>query len=255
MANEYGLFWNSNNGDRVYDADDFAEWLRKFFTSGVFEGECQVTAAGGMNVSVAKGYVNIEGKVKFFDTPTTLTLANAGSSYSRIDTIVAECNYTDRKISLKAVTGSYSTSPEAQNPVRDNAAYQIVLAKVAVNAGASEIVQENITDTRTDPDICGYVAATVEKIDFSQFSAQFDDFLQRFKDIKMSDFSGWQDGEKEKFDEWFENIKSQLSEDAAGNLQNQVDELDKKVSILNGSYAEEAWAGNCFCGYAALIPD
>ena len=39
MANAYGLFWNSVSSDRVYDADSFAEWLNKFFTTGVFNGE------------------------------------------------------------------------------------------------------------------------------------------------------------------------------------------------------------------------
>jgi len=38
MANSYGLFFNSENGDRVYDADSFSEWLKPFFKNGVFLG-------------------------------------------------------------------------------------------------------------------------------------------------------------------------------------------------------------------------
>ena len=209
MANKHGLFWNSQNGDRVYDANDFSEWLKKFYTTGVFNGDLEVTAAGGMTVSVSSGYVNIEGKVKFFSTPTTLTLATASGTYGRIDTVVAECNYTDREIKLKVVTGTYSTSPTATAPVRTAAAYQLVLAQIDVAAGATEITQKNITDKRMDSNVCGLVTGTVSQIDFSTVKAQFDS--------------------------WFDDVKGTLDTDAAGNLKNQIDAANEKIDTLNNS--------------------
>ena len=53
MAFEYGFFWDSNNGDRKYNAASFEHWLKKFFTSGVFTGDLQVTANGNMSVNVS----------------------------------------------------------------------------------------------------------------------------------------------------------------------------------------------------------
>ena len=205
MANEHGLFWNSQNGDRVYDANDFSEWLKKFYTTGVFNGDLEVTAAGGMTVSVSSGYVNIEGKVKFFSTPTTLTIATANGTYDRIDTVVAECNYSDREITVKVVTGvyTYSPSPKATAPVRTAAAYQLVLAEIDVPAGATEITQKNITDKRMDSNVCGLVTGTVSQIDFSTVKAQFDS--------------------------WFEDVKGTLDSDAAGNLKNQIDAANEKI--------------------------
>lgn len=203
MANEHGLFWNSQNGDRVYDANDFSEWLKKFYTTGVFNGDLAVTASGGMTVSVSSGYVNIEGKVKFFSTPTALTLATASGTYGRIDTVVAECNYTDREIKLKVVTGTYSTSPKATAPVRTAAAYQLVLAQIDVPAGATEITQKNIADKRMDSNVCGLVTGTVSQIDFSTVKAQFDS--------------------------WFDDVKGTLDSDAAGNLKNQIDAANEKI--------------------------
>lgn len=203
MANKHGLFWNSQNGDRVYDANDFSEWLKKFYTTGVFNGDLAVTASGGMTVSVSSGYVNIEGKVKFFSTPTTLTIATADGTYERIDTVVAECNYSDREITVKVVTGAYSASPKATAPVRTAAAYQLVLAEIDVPAGATEITQKNITDMRTDSSVCGLVTGTVSQIDFSTVKAQFDS--------------------------WFEDVKGTLDSDAAGNLKNQIDAANEKI--------------------------
>ena len=211
MANEHGLFWNSQNGDRVYDANDFSEWLKKFYTTGVFNGDLAVTASGGMTVSVSSGYVNIEGKVKLFSTPTTLTIATAGGTYERIDTVVAECNYSDREITVKVVTGAYSASPKATAPVRTAAAYQLVLAEIDVPAGATEITQKNITDMRTDSSVCGLVTGTVSQIDFSTVKAQFDS--------------------------WFEDVKGTLDSDAAGNLKNQIDAANEKIDTNTNNIA------------------
>ena len=210
MANEHGLFWNSQNGDRVYDANDFSEWLKKFYTTGVFNGDLAVTASGGMTVSVSSGYVNIEGKVKFFSTPTTLTIATAGGTYERIDTVVAECNYSDREITVKVVTGAYSASPKATAPIRTAAAYQLVLAEIDVPAGATEITQKNITDMRTDSSVCGLVTGTVSQIDFSTVKAQFDS--------------------------WFDDVKGTLDTDAAGNLKNQIDDINDKLYPVGSIY-------------------
>ncbi len=208
MANEYGLFWNSESGDRTYDADNFAEWLNHFFTTGVFEGELQVVANNNMTVSVKTGYCNIEGKVKFFDFITNITLDVANSVYPRIDTIVIEKNTTNRNITLKKVTGQISSSsPVATAPVRNETQYQIVLAQIYVGAGVSEITQANITDTRTDSSICGYVSGTVKEIDYSQISAQWVSYMNEFKTNNLAEFN-----------EWFETIQGILGKDEAAKL-------------------------------------
>ena len=109
-TNDYGFFFNSINGDRVYDADSFSTWLRKFFTSGVFEGELAVTAAEGMAVEVGSGYANVDGKVRFFNSPQMIAISPANSTYPRIDTIAVERNDVNREITLKYITGQYACS-------------------------------------------------------------------------------------------------------------------------------------------------
>ena len=220
MADKYGLFWNSVNNDRLYDANSFEEWLSHFFTTGVFADELQVTASSGMDVKVAPGYANLKGKVRFFESVSTLKLETAGATYPRIDTVVIERNDTDRMISVKAVKGAYNgDNPVATAPVRSAAVYQIVLAQVYVPAGATSIVQENITDTRSNTDLCGIVTGTVKEMDYSQFAAQFNAYYDEFKASNKSDF-----------DAWFSAMKNQLTTDAAGNLQTEIDTLKKTVA-------------------------
>ena len=219
MADQHGLFWNSINDDRTYDADSFSEWLDHFFTTGVFKDEMQVTAAGGMKISVAKGYANIKGKVRFFDQPDVLTLQPAGSAYPRIDTVVVERNDTDRTIILKVVTGTYaSTDPVPVEPVRSAAVYQIVLAQIYVAAGTTEITQANITDTRGNKDLCGIVAGTVEELDFGQFTAQFDAYFRTFKTVTLAEL-----------EEWLKTVEQKISSTDAGKLQIEIDKLSAKL--------------------------
>jgi hypothetical protein len=200
----------------VYDADSFSNWLKKFFTTGVFEGDCQVTALGDMVVNLAPGYANIMGKVKELENQT-FTLEPADGSYPRIDTIVIERNDTDRDITAKLVTGQLSGNTPAPTPrVWENGVYQLIVAEVYVAAGATEVTQANITDKRSDPDVCGIVAGTVTEMDFSQFTAQFESYFEQFKASNLEEFS-----------EWFEMIKGQLSEDAAGHLQNEIDDINE----------------------------
>ena len=223
MANQYGLFWNSVSSDRLYDADSFSEWLKKFFTTGVFNGDLQVLAASGMDVTVQTGYANVEGKVRFFDTATALTLAPASGTYPRIDTIVVERNDTDREITIKYIQGTYSGStPVPTAPVRAAGVYQIVLAQIYVAVGATEITQASITDTRADNNLCGWVVGTVDRVDVEQMTAQ-----------AQADFNAW-----------YQRMKDQLSEDAAGHLQNEIDEV--RGTEIQITLAASSWSSDLY---------
>lgn len=219
MADKFGLFWNSENGDRLYDADSFAEWLSHFFTTGVFKDELFVQATEGMKVSVSSGYANVNGKVRFFGPSTNLNIEVSNGLYPRIDTIVVERNDTNREITLKVVKGNYSgNNPEATAPVRTNVIHQLVIAKVYIGAGATAIYQKDITDTRMDSNLCGYVTATVENLNYDQMMAQWEDYYSKFKTSEMADFQTW-----------FDNMKNILNESTAGNL---LEKINKNASDI-----------------------
>ena len=240
---DYPLFYNAIDDDRVYDADSFSDWLKKFFTTGVFKDELRVTASGGMGISVASGYCNINGKVMMFDT-TPLTVGTADSQYYRIDSVIAERNDTQRNFILKIVQGNTGAESAVTGvtPVRSGGIYQLVLARIKVKPGATTITQADITDTRADASLCGIVAGTVEAMDFTQFSAQFDAYLQAFKS-----------GKQEDFETWFAGLQDILDEDTAGHLQNEIDgcvkqdEPEYTLDTTSGASADDAAL------YAAIV--
>ena len=233
MSLDHAFFYKSVNGDRVYDDASFEHWLKKFFTSGVFLNDLQVTANEDMTVTVGAGYVNAEGKVKIFESASSLIIETAGATYPRIDSIVLERNDTERDILLKVVKGGYSSEPVAHTPVRQDGVYQLVIAQILVNAGAVKVTQANITDTRNNTELCGIVAGAVDQIDFSQVQAQFDSYFAQYKTQIAADYTaynedmeGYLNQMSEDFSAWFEGIRNQLDEDSAGHLQNQIGSLE-----------------------------
>lgn len=206
-ADVYGLFWDSVSGDRTYNADSFETWLKKFFTSGVFVNELEVTAGTGMSINVSGGYANVDGKVKMF-SDTSFTLSPASGVYPRIDSVIIRRDNVDRTVSMIVLQGEYSgQSPQAPAITRNDSYYDLKLADIMISSGATAITQENITDKRADTTVCGYVTGTVEEIDFEQITAQWNSY----------------------FAQWFENIKDQLDSDAAGHLQNEIDDIDTRI--------------------------
>lgn len=218
----YGLFWNSEHGDRTYDASSFEYWLKKFFTSGVFNGDLQVVATSSMIVRVDPGYANVDGKVKFLNSALNIVLDAANSTRPRIDTIVVTRDNVNREIRFEKVTGQYSTGePQPTAPIRNAEIHQLVLAQIYVAAGVTSIIQANISDTRSNPDLCGWITGTVNEMDFSQFAAQFASYYEDFVDTNQADFESW-----------FNQMKDQLSTDAAGHLQAQINGINENIDTV-----------------------
>ena len=214
LAKEFGYFFNSSSGDRTYNASSFEEWLKPFFKTGVFAGGLQVTAQStpDMSVNVAAGYANLNGKSARWPNVSTVTIPTASGFYNRIDTVVLRRNDTNRTISIDVVEGVASANPVPTAPVRSNDIYELVLAQIYVDVGVTSITNANITDKRMDSAVCGYVASNITEINFDQVKTQFEAWLAQYESEQLG-----------AFETWFQAMKDQLSEDAAGNLQNQID--------------------------------
>ena len=222
-AQEYGYFFNSNNSDRKYNAESFETWLKPFFVSGVFTGGLQVSAQStpDMSVQVSAGYANLDGKLGYWNESNTLTLETASGVYSRYDTIVLRRDNTNRRVSIEVVTGTASSNPQPTAPTRTADIFELVLAEILVVAGATEITASKIEDKRPDDTVCGYVVAAVQTPDFSELYAQFTAQAEEFMGEQAAEFLAW-----------FDEMKDQLSEDAAGHLQNEIDDINNTIGVV-----------------------
>ena len=219
MAEKYSFF-NSVNSDRLYTAEDFAEYFASFIGTGVYPSPAtnlQVTAGSGMNVVVSTGKAWLNGYFYQNTASLALSLTNASGTLKRIDSIVIQCDFTNRLMKASVKAGTPSSSPVAPTLVRTADLYEIQLATVYIAAGAVSIAQSNITDTRQNNSVCGLVAGVVEQIDTTNLFAQYDSA----------------------FTTWFNSIKGQLSGDVAANLQNQITEQDTAITNLQTKDTEQ----------------
>lgn len=242
-------FFNSIDGDRVYNARHWADYFIPFFKTGVFNGDNQIVAGSGMSVIENKGYAWIDGYMYHLTDELTLDIETASGNMNRIDNIVLRLDLTKRWIKCFVVTGGYyqgnAIPPEPENSAT---VHEIVLARIRVDAGTTAITQDLITDTRMDQQLCGWVSETVDHIKFEQITAQFDAFFAKYQSNILQEYTLYTGKIAEfeqqaleqyssinaDFEEWLETIKGKLSEADAARLQIEIDELKSKAEEAEG---------------------
>lgn len=153
--------------DRVYTADQHAQYFASFIGNGVFKynpilGVVESTTPG-LSVTLTPGQAWINGYWYKNDEDLELPIALPDESQPRIDAIAIRWNSITRDIKAVVIQGEPNSTPIAPTPVRDMVNYDLVLAHIRVNASALRIEDANITDTRLDFDICGFVYTLIDR--------------------------------------------------------------------------------------------
>ena len=169
MAKKFGFF-NSINGDRKYLASDISQAFDIGVTTGIKaeENNLKVVAYEGMQVQIQPGSAMIFGHFFMNDEPEIITIDTADAELNRIDRIVLRYDAYTREVNTAVIKGSLALSPTPPAILRTNEQYDLVLADLYVPTAATEIGENNITDTRDDPDLCGYIGVkgAVSQLDF-----------------------------------------------------------------------------------------
>ena len=162
MSLTYGFF-NSLNGDRVYDAEEFASFLDGIVYDGVYAAvgnKFYVQATSGMNVTVDTGRAWFDHTWTLNTTKLALTLQDSDTIYDRIDAVVLEINKTTRMNSIKVIAGTPSEHPAKPALIKTTLVKQYPLAYITVPVRSSNITQSNIqymVDTSETP-LCSALA-------------------------------------------------------------------------------------------------
>lgn len=209
--------------DRVYLASQFAAYFASFIGNGVYASKSdklQVVEQDlqGMAVSVLSGQGWINGY--WYENTESISLAIdiADGVLSRIDSIVLRLGFFERNMWLAVKKGTPATNPLAPDLTRNSDYYELQLATINIPAGSTKITQAQITDTRMNQDVCGWVTGVVDQLDTTTLFNQFDAWYSEHTAL-------WQ----ERFNEWFETIQDQLSGDVAAKLQSQITVLGEKT--------------------------
>lgn len=102
------------------------------------------TDIASMSLKVKQGTAKIKGVSVVSDSQETVSIATNTSSYARYDLVILEINSTTFVSSLKVLQGSPASVPS----IPDTSSNQLALAKIYVAAGATSILDSNISDIR-----------------------------------------------------------------------------------------------------------
>ena len=272
MSVTYG-FYNSIKGDRKYNALEMSSIFDGIIVDGVYMSigdALNVKSSGGMGITVGIGRAWFNHTWTLNDSLLPLTLANSDVLLNRIDAIVLEVkkNTEVRKNTIKILKGTPSSKPVKPTMTEGELLNQHPLAYISIPAGATSISQSNI-ENAVGTSACPYVTGVLKGMDIdklvAQWGAQWAEWLSSNTDAwkafmsdntnewksfmakNKNEWSALINGNTSEFETWFEHMKDQLSEDAAGNLQLQVDNLNNAALggdfVLKGSPVSVEYMG------------
>ena len=233
--------------DRAITSAPLRKLIAKLLTDGVLPNpstNLQVEAGSGMNVIVNPGFAICAGGLKLEENQRTLAIQAADSNYDRIDTVVLRWNDNDseRICDLYIVEGTPAASPVRPALTRTESIWELGLADLFINKNSSAISNQRITDTRYETARCGVISA------ISEF-----DTTTLYQQVQ-ADLAGFKASEQADFITWFNDIKGQLSEDAAGNLQKQIGTLEAlKTEVKNNLVNALNWVVDKTSGVIAKL--
>lgn len=164
----------------TYDADDASGYLATR-QSGVYSAEedFAVSISGELSLTVSAGQAwvrpaRFKGRSIIMEQPTTVALTAADPVRSRIDRVVLRYDAAAKKTRLQVLEGvPDSAGPAAPAISRTELIYDLCLAEIKRPAGSTSVTAADVTDTRTDEDICGVMRDGVTGIPTAQLIAQW----------------------------------------------------------------------------------
>lgn len=211
-------FYDSLNGDRKYNAFQMSSIFDGIIKDGVYAGVgtgFAVTVQSGMEVAIDSGRAWFNHTWTYNNSKYTLTLEAADTLRDRIDAVVLEVNSKNsvRANSFKVVKGTPATNPARPSLTKSGNVFQYALAYILVKAKATELSQADVSyvvGTGETPYVTGVMETVGVAAQVAQWNAEFN--------------------------EWFENLKSQLSGDVAANLQRQIDAVNARTARIEEDY-------------------
>lgn len=231
----YG-FYNYNAGDvdpKIYDSEDMSKIFDGIITDGIYQNYKNglwVKASEVANqVIISSGRAWFDHTWSYVDTDTIFDLTSYPISepYTRIDAIVLDVDTINRTNEIKVVQGAEVTA----NPVKPTLINTIGhvqhgLAFITRVGGQNVITQDKIEDVRGQAAYnSAYVTGVLSQMTIDQIVAQWETEFDTWNEAQRESFLLWRAAREEEFIAWFNEMKGQLSEDAAGRLQQEIDSV------------------------------
>ncbi|MGG1660564.1 right-handed parallel beta-helix repeat-containing protein [Brevibacillus sp. NRS-1366] len=186
MAEHYRFFDSTSDDERVYTADEFAEYFRRVLSDGIFNGgtNLKVESSGtDIRTYIQPGYAWVQGYMYKVDTgPLYLQHEYPDPNLDRIDRVVIRLDkrLEHRYVRTFILKGTPAASPVPPVLTRDENVFELSLAQVRIIKGKSYIEGSQITDERLNNSVCGLVNSLIQvdtQTMFDQFKKQWDGWM------------------------------------------------------------------------------
>ena len=184
-------FFNSVNGDRVYNADQMSGIFEGLITDGVYESvgnKLAVQPNSGMTIQIATGRGWFAKRWVDNTTPYLIALEASDVTLNRWAAVCIRVDTAEgaRKAEPYIKYGEYATNPAKPSMTRTETVKEYCLAYVYIKARATAITAADITDTRANTSLCGWVTGLIEQLNsttlWEQWTALFNDWFKGLQD-------------------------------------------------------------------------
>lgn len=220
MSVTYG-FYNSLNHDRKYNTIQISKMFDGIIKDGIFMSignHFTVSAGTGMVVNVDTGKAWFNHTWTENDSILPVDVDQSEVVLNRIDSLILEVNSSTRINEIKFLKGTPSSTPVAPALTNNNMLHQYLLCTVTIPAGVTAITGSMIQSYIGMGDT-PFVSGVLETVDLNTLLGQWQASLTEFISNETSEFITW-----------FDAMKGQLTTDAAGNLQTQINSLTVNVA-------------------------
>ena len=189
-------FFNSDNGDRLYNSEQLSSMFKGLITAGVYESvgnKLAVQPNSGMTIQINTGRGWFYDKWVENDSPYLITLNESDVTLDRYAMIGVrvDVNNSARTAEPLVKYSEFSSDPVKPTPERSEKVHEYVLAYVYIKARANEITASVIEDTRGNTELCGWVTGLIKQIDtttlFAQYDAIFKEWMASLTDYLEGD--------------------------------------------------------------------
>lgn len=179
----YGFF----NGDTEYGQDEFNRYFNNLYENGVSideSGAMTLSAVlSGNSIKLSPGFAIINGFYYYNDTDKSLPIIR-NANYTRIDRLVLQLDYANKKITAILKAGTPSSGPTSPALTRNNLFYELSLYSLRIPSSGTI----TMTDERFNISLCGAIRPK-NLTEYRDMVAEFDkEFKEWFNHVQGT---GW----------------------------------------------------------------
>lgn len=240
MAVSYG-FYNSVNGDRKYNAEEFGSIFDGVIRDGIYmsigDRFAVKVAATGDAITVGTGRAWFNKTWTLNDSILTIPVLASDVLFDRLDIVVLEVNTSNavRANSIKIVQGVAATQPQEPVLTNTNEVHQYPLAVLSRKSNINTIEQADISN-RVGSDKTPFVTSILESVSVEellvQWESQWDVWFTTKTTNYQNEFNAWRNQKEVDFNGWFATLQAELDSNTAANLLNRMLYLEQLFDDL-----------------------